>query len=309
MGDVHVVFGAGSLGSTVAEAARDRGHTVKLVSRSGSRTLDGIETVKADASDPEATRVVCEGAAVVYNCAVPPYPEWPTLFGPLQNGIVEGAAAAGSLLVVAENVYVYGKVDGPMTEETPWNPCSRKGELKAKLNQELLDADKAGKVRVALGRGPDYYGPRAVETTVYGERVFYPALAGKAAQIFGDPDAVHTWTNVGDFARGLVTLGENQARGVWHIPAPQPLTQRELLDKIFEVAGHKTKIQAMPGFMTHVLGVFIPIMRELAEMQYQWQSTYDFRWDKYRKAYGGEVTPHDVAVRETVGWYRANPKK
>jgi hypothetical protein len=103
----------------------------------------------------------------------------------MQAGIVEGAAAASARLVSSENVYVYGQVDGPMREDTPWNPCSRKGAIRVGMNQALLDADEAGKVRVALARAPDYYGPAATATTVYGERVFWPALKGKAAQVFG----------------------------------------------------------------------------------------------------------------------------
>lgn len=310
MSQLHVVFGAGSLGSAVQRALLAGGHKVRAVSRSGRGALPGAEVHRADASDPAQARTACAGAAAVYNCAAPPYTDWPRLYPALQKGLVEGAAAAGAVLVSAENVYVYGRVDGPMTEDTPMSPCSRKGELRARMHEELMAAHRAGTVRVAVGRGPDYYGPEAVVTTVYGERVFYSALAGKPADIFGDPDARHTWAYVDDFARGLVTLGTRpEAVGkAWHLPCPPPLKQRDMIDLIYRAAGHPPKLRAMPGFMLKMLGWFIPIMRELAEMEYQWRMDYDFRCDRFLAAFGGGFVPHEQGVRQTLAWFKANPK-
>ncbi|WP_434427900.1 hypothetical protein [Nannocystis pusilla] len=81
-----------------------------------------------------------------------------------------------------------------------------------------------------------------------------------------------------------------------------------LLDLIFGAAGHPTKIRAMPGWLATGLGWFIPLMRELAEMQYQWQHDYDFRCDRYLAAFGYEVAPHAEAARRTVEWFKAHPK-
>lgn len=311
MSQLHVVFGSGALGSSVIRALLREGLTVRAVSRGGRAAVpQAVEVYRADASDPAAARGACAGAAAVYNCAAPPYTDWAKQYPAIQAGLVAGAGAAGAVLVSAENVYVYGRVEGPMTEDTPLAPCSRKGEIRARMFEELMAAHRAGTVRVAVGRGPDYYGPEAVTTTVYGERVFYPALAGKPAEIFGRPDARHTWTHVDDFARGLVTLGTRpEAQGkAWHMPCPPPLTQREMLGLIFEAAGHSPKIRAMPGWLASVLGWFIPIMRELAEMQYQWNTDYDFRCDRFQAAFGGDVIPHREGVRRTIEWFRAHPK-
>jgi nucleoside-diphosphate-sugar epimerase len=312
MSSLHVIFGSGALGLTLAEELVARGHRVRLVNRSGRKTgIAGVESVAGEAKDPTSTRELCQGAVAVYNCAAPPYTDWPREYPALQSGILEGAAAAGARLVLAENAYVYGRVDGPMTEETPFRPVSKKGELRARLNEAALAAHRAGKVRVALGRGPDYFGPRAVVTTIYGEQVFYPALAGKPAHIFGNPDARHTFIYVKDFARGLAILGEREeAMGQsWHLPCPPPLSQRELLTKIYAATGNRLSVRALPGWMTKSLGVIIPIMRELAEMQYQWTMDYDFRHDRFDAAFGGAYTSHDDAVKETVEWFRKNPKR
>jgi nucleoside-diphosphate-sugar epimerase len=316
MSELHVVFGTGSLGLALMRELRRRGHQVRLVNRKGRAPLPAgdaeVEVVAGDASKPASTREVCAGAKAVYFSAAPAYTDWPALYPAMQAGVVEGAAAAGARLVTAENVYPYGRVVGPMTEDTPINPISRKGELRARLNQELLDAHRAGKVSVALGRGPDYYGPEATANTIYGERVFWPALAGKAAQVFGTLDVLHTFIYVDDFAHGLVTLGEREEAGgkVWHVPCPPALTQRALLELIYRAAGHEqAKVQAMPGWLLKLLAVFMPIMRELAEMEYQWRNDYVFEAPAFTEAFGAQhVTPHAEAVAATVAWFRANPK-
>ena len=310
-GQSHVVFGAGSLGYAVAAASLARGNRVRVASRSGKAELPpGAEVVKADATDAAAVKAACAGAEAVIFCAAPPYTDWPALYPPMQRGVVEGAGAAGARLVTAENAYVYGRTDAPMTEDSPWNPTSKKGELRARLNQELLDAHKAGKTQLALGRGPDYYGPRATLTTVYGDEVFPKAVVGKAANIFGDIEASHTFVYVDDFARGLVALAETpSAMGqVWHMPCPPPLTQRAMLELIYAAAGHPMKAQAMPGFVLTILSWFMPIMRELREMEYQWRMPYDFRHAKFDAAFpevASAVVPHTVGAARTVEWFRA----
>lgn len=286
-----------------------------MVNRKGRAALpddDEIEIVAGDASDPASTKQVCAGAKAVYICAAPPYTDWLTQFPAMQSGIVEGAAAAGARLISSENVYPYGLVDGPMTESTPINPSSRKGELRARMNRELLDAHAAGKLWVSLGRAPDYFGPFATATTIYGERVFWPALAGKSAQVFGKLDVLHTFIYVDDFAHGLVTLGERDEAGgkAWHMPCPPPLTQRALLELIFKAAGQtKAKVSVMPGAMLELLALFVPIMRELAEMQYQWVHDFVYEAPAFTAAFGADhVTPHERAVELTLEWFRANPK-
>ncbi len=303
-----VVFGAGALGYSVASELVARGHTVRVASRSGRGELPvGASAVTADASDAAAVANVASGARAIFNCAAPPYTQWPDLFPKLQAGLLEGAARTGAAFISAENVYVYGKATAAMTEETPWNPCSRKGELRARLNQALLDAHGAGKVRVALGRGPDFYGPRAAATTIWGDQVFPAALAGKKANLFGKLNVQHTFIYSDDFARGLVTLGErDDALGqVWHLPCPPPLTQQQLLELVYQAAGHKPRANVLPTPVTRMLGWFMPIMKELAEMQYQWEQDYVFRHEKFDRAFSPPPpVPHQDAVKLTLDWFK-----
>ncbi len=308
MSDLHVIFGVGALGQAVATNALARGHRVRLVSRSGKGSVPaGAEVARADVSDAAAATEAARGAATVYFCAAPPYTDWPAQYPGMQRGVVEAAARVGARLVTCENVYPYGKVDGPFTEDTPLAPCSKKGELRAKLNEELLAAHKAGTVRAALARGPDYYGPGAGITTNYGDEVFGRAVAGKAANVFGDPDARHTFIFSDDFGRGMVRVGEHDdAMGqTWHMPCPPPLTQRAMIALIYGALGAPPRLSAMPRPLLTVLGWFVPVLRELGEMEYQWRMDYDFRHAKFDAAFGGEHVGHDEAIARTVAWFRA----
>jgi len=311
MSELHVVLGSGALGSAVTDQLLAAGHQVRVVSRSGRLPLggarDGLTARAADLTDEAAAVAACDAATVIYFCAGPPYTDWPSLFPPMYRAVMAAASAAEARLVCCENVYPYGRVDGPMTEQTPIAPCSKKGEVRAELGEEVMAAHRDGRLRAALVRGPDYYGPGAGLTTIYGDEVFGRAVAGKAARVFGDLDARHTWACARDFAAGMVAVGgDEEAMGeTWHCPCPEPLTQRQMLELIFAEVGSPMKAQAMPGFMLAILSWFMPIMRELREMNYQWQSDYDFRCDKICDRYGLTPTPHPEAIRETVAWFRS----
>ena len=307
MSELHVVFGGGALGYGVAAQAIKRGHRARIVTRSGkAEAPPQAEVARADLEDPAATRKAAEGAQVIHFCAAPPYTDWPAHYGAMQRGVVEAAKRTGARLVTCENVYPYGRMSGPMTEDSPYAPCSKKGELRAKLNEELLTDARAGNVKAALARGPDYYGPRAGITTNYGDHVLGRAVAGKAANVFGDPDARHTFVCVDDFARGMVQIGEREdAMGqTWHVPCPPPLTQREMVGLVYAALGKPTRLSAMPGPLLMMLSWFMPIMRELREMEYQWRMDYDFRHDKFDRTFGAGFVPHSTAVAETVQWFQ-----
>ena len=324
--ELHVIFGTAALGQAVMRQLVCQGKRVRMVSRSGKiaapveapgtgpalrAPAPEVEVARGDAADPASTREVCRGAAVVYHCAAPPYTEWAEKYPPIQAGIIEGAGAAGAKLVSAESVYMYGEVSGPMTEDLPYAATTRKGRIRAQLTEMLMDAHKSGKVRATIGRAPDFYGPGAEITTIYGGRVFYPALAGKKVAVMGRLDLPHTFIFIDDFGRGLVTLGErDEALGqAWHLPCAPTPTQRELLTLIFEEAGQTPRMGETPSLIFRGLAPFVPVVRELAELLYQWEKPYVFSHAKFERAFGADVTPHREAVRRTVDWFRCHPKQ
>jgi nucleoside-diphosphate-sugar epimerase len=309
--NLHVIFGAGPVGMAVMEALVSRGQRVRLVNRSGrANAPEGVELAAGDATDPATTRDLCRGAAVVYNCTNPPYTKWPDLFPPLQAGVLAGAASAGARLVVMENVYMYGPTGGrPLTEDLPYAATTRKGRVRAKMAEELLAAHQAGRVQIAIGRASDYFGPRGLLAAM-GERVFYPALAGKAAQAMGNLDLPHTQSYLPDIGQGLAILGEREeALGqAWHLPSPETVTTRQFIELVFEETGQPPKVQVLPKFMLKILSLFSPMMRELDEMLYEFEEPFILDHSKFEQAFGNHATPLHEAIRTTIAWYRQNPK-
>jgi nucleoside-diphosphate-sugar epimerase len=301
--ELHVVFGTGPVGRAVMQALVEKGKNVRMVNRSGQGQFPaGVEIVAGDAADPAVTRKLCQGAAVVYNCTNPPYTQWPQLFPPLQAGVMAGAAAAGAKLVVMENVYMYGPTHGqPLTEGLPYAAATRKGITRAHMAEELLEAHASGKVRVAIGRASDFFGP-GVRDSAAGERLFGPAVSGKTIQLLGNPDLLHTYTYIPDIGRGLVILGErDEALGqAWHLPSPRTITTRAFIELVCKEAGTTPHIQAAPRLLIQGLGLFNPLMRELAEMLYEFEEPFVLDSSKFEKAFGYGATPLEEAVQVTT---------
>jgi nucleoside-diphosphate-sugar epimerase len=305
--ELHVVFGTGPLGMATARALLGRGHQVRMVSRSGKADLLGVEVRAADAYDARAVQAVSAGAAAVYQCAQPAYHEWVTKFPPLQSSIIEGAAAAGAKLVVAENLYMYGEVRGPMTEATAVKPHTRKGTVRAQMAEQVQAAHRSGKLRTTSGRGSDFYGP-AVRESALGERVFAAALAGKAASGAGNLDLPHTFTYINDFGEALAVLGErDEALGrAWHVPNAATLSQRQVLTMVFEELGMPAKLSSVSRLMLRIAGLFIVGARESVEMMYEFEQPFVVDSSAYIQAFGDHATPYRTALQSTIAWYRAH---
>ena len=280
---------------------------MRAVTRSGATAVpEGVEQVAADVATPDGARRACAGAAVVYHCAQPPYTDWVDVFPPLTRAVLEGVADAGAKLVFADNLYVYGPPEGPMTEETPQRAQGKKGRIRIEMAADVLQAHRDGKLRCTIGRSSDYYGPRGTTSTV-GDNLMKPLLRNKRARWLGSLDQPHTLNYLEDMARALVTLGEREeADGqVWHLPAAEPLTGRQFLTLAYEAAGQTPKIGVASRPMIRLVGVFNPLVRELNETLYQFERPFVSDASKFQGAFGPfQPTPHQEAVRRTVEWFR-----
>jgi nucleoside-diphosphate-sugar epimerase len=307
-GGLHVVFGTGQVGRALSARLAALGHSVRAVSRHRPAGLvDGVDWRAADASDSDAATDAAKGAAVIYQCLNAPYTHWPQRFPPLQRGVLRAAESHGALLVSFENVYGYGPTGGkPMTEDLPLAATTVKGRTRAAMTEELLAAAEAGRVRITIGRASDFFGAGVTESTL-GERVFANALDGKRADFLGDQDLPHTYSYVPDIAAGLATLGtdDRAAGGVWHLPGPETVTTRQILALISAEIGHPVAVRSVPKLLVRALGLFNPMMRELAEMAYEFEEPFVLDTSKYESAFGGAGTPLAAAIAATVGWYRS----
>jgi nucleoside-diphosphate-sugar epimerase len=305
---LHVVFGTGQVGLALAARLLGLGVAVRSVSRHRPAALsDGVDWRAADVTYPEAAIDAAKGAAVVYQCLNAPYTQWPELFPPLQRNVLAAAEHTDALLVTLENIYGYGPTGGrPMTEDLPLAATTSKGRTRAAMTEELLSAAAGGRVRFAIGRASDFFGAGATESTL-GERVFGNAVAGKRADFIGNPDLPHTYSYVPDIAAGLATLGtdERAAGQVWHLPGPETVTTRALLDLVAAEVGHPVAVRNVPPLALRAMGLVSPLMRGLAEMAYEFQEPFILDTTKFESAFGTTTTtPLATAITDTVAWYR-----
>jgi nucleoside-diphosphate-sugar epimerase len=304
--ELHVIFGTGPVGKwTMRELVR-LGRRVRMVNRGGQ--AEGVpaevEVVQGDAYDPAVARELTRGAAAVYQCAQPAYHDWEAKFPALQASILDGAAANGGKLILAENLYMYGDPGGrPLTEDSPHAAHTRKGRVRGRLAEAAMAAHRSGKVRVAAGRASDFFGP---DDPVTGRLIFRPALAGKRVSVMGRLDVPHTFSYAPDFGKALATLGtREEALGqAWHIPSPPPVTQAELIDMLAEEVGRPVKVLSGNALILRALGLFNPTVGELVEMLYEWTAPFVMDSGKYARAFGDHATPLRQALRETVAWNR-----
>ena len=305
--DLHVVFGAsGGIGSAVVRALAERGMSVRAVNRRGQPDIfDGVAAFSADATDTASTRAACERAAVVYNCVHPGGGEKSGLFVTMSHNILAGAEVAGAKLVLAASAYPYGNVERPMTEDMPNNPLEPTGESHAKGVEIALEAHKQGRVRTAVGRASNYFGPSA-RRSFAGDNIFYNALRGKAASVIGNVDMPHTYTFVDDFANGLITLGEREeALGeVWHVPSAETVTTRQFIEMVYSEVGAEPKIMAGKRGVLTVMGLFSSKMKSALQVLHQFDRPFIIDHSKFEKTFSADHTPHQEAIRRTVTWYR-----
>lgn len=278
-----------------------------MVTRNGRAEAPfGAEVIAADASDPAQAPRAFEGADVVYLCAAPRYSQWPALLPGLMRGAIEGATAVGARIVYGDNLYAYGRVSGPITEDLPDRPVGPNGRVRAAVAELLLKAHADAKLRAVIGRGSDFFGPHAVVSTV-GDRVFGRMVAGKPAQVLGDPDLPHTVIFIDDFARALITLGSHDESfgEVWHVPSAETITIRRLVGLIAEQTHGRARPRRTPSWLLAVGGLFNPDVRAVREVLYQSENPWVVDHSKFERAFGASPTPHQEAIRATLEWFRA----
>lgn len=306
MFEPHVIFGTGPLGRATAEALLTMGKTVRMVNRSGKMDHPpaGVEIIASDAFDASRNIAITPGAAAIYQCAQPHYHEWVTLFQPLQRAIMEAAIVNGAKFIVADNLYMYGKFTGTLTEDAPWNPHTRKGRVRAAMAREVLDAHTAGKLRAAIGRASDFFGPYDTALTDY---AILPAVKGQPVNLLGDDNQPHSFTYIPDFGRLLAALGtHDEALGqVWFAPTNPPITQKQFVKLIESELGQPVKRQVGGVAIMWMLGLFNKSMSETVEMMYEWTAPFVIDSSKAEKSFGLNPTPLDIAMRETLAWCKS----
>jgi nucleoside-diphosphate-sugar epimerase len=289
----HLIVGAGPVGNAVARLLLDRGEQVTVVTRSGSG-IDGAEKVATDAADAGRLGELAVGAVVIYNCVNPQYHRWTSDWPPVANALLAAAESSGAVLATTGNLYVYGPVDRPMTEDLPMAATGTKGQVRARMWRDALARHQAGRIRAFEVRGSDYLGGNSLLATL-----ITPALRrGRTAYVPADLDAPHTWTNVQDVAALLVTgaLDERAWGGVWHVPSAPARSVRELAGIAAAQLGTTARLRSLPYPALWAAGLASPFLRELRETQHQFRRPFVLDSTAAEQTFGLKPTPLEESV-------------
>lgn len=309
---LHVVFGAGQIGPRLARKLREQGHDVRLVRRAGGGP-EGIPVLHGDAGDAAFAAQAVTGAATVYHCMNSAYDAkvWARELPRILASLIAAAGGAHARLVVLDNLYMLGRPAGRnLDENSPIAPCSRKGEIRAQLNEQLLAAERRGDVRAVVGRASDFYGPGGVGT-YFGDAFWPGALTKGIAQTLTNLDTPHTYHYTEDVAAALALLGtapDDVTGRWWMLPCAPAEPTRALIARLGRALGRDLKIRALPRPLLGLLALFLPILRELGEMAYQWDEAFVTDDRQFRARFGPalQVTPLDAGARATVEWAKSH---
>jgi len=306
---MHTILGAGGvIGTALVNELVPSGKPIRLVARNPKATGGVAQVVAADVSDLDQTISAVSGSSVVYLLVGLKYhvSAWRELWPRIMHNAIEACKRANAKLIFFDNVYMYGKVTGVMTEETPFNPSSRKGEIRARIATMLLDEIKAGGVRGLIARSADFYGPGA-RTSVANILVFDKLARRERASWLVNDSVPHSFTFTLDAGKSLATLAASETswNQTWHVPtAAQPPTGKELIRLAATQFDVEPRYRVLTPFMLKVAGSFNSDVRELGEMLYQYASPYVFDSTKFTKAFGFEPTDYATGIERTTSSYQ-----
>jgi len=304
---MQTILGAGgAIGNELAYELKKYTGDIRLVSRDPSRINPDDELFPADLSDSSETLKAIEGSDIAYLTVGLPYKirVWEELWPKIMENVIQACMAHGTRLVFFDNVYMYDpEYMDNMTEETPINPISKKGNIRAKILQMLLDRMEEGSLQALIARSADFYGPGIEGTSVLTETVLNNLSKGKKANWLGSADCMHSYTFVPDAGEATALLGntEDAYNQTWHLPtAPNPPTGREWIGMIAEEMGVKPRYRELPKWVVKLAGMLNSQMRELAEMMYQNDRDYIFDSSKFNRRFNYTPTPYIEGIRKIV---------
>jgi len=302
---MQTILGAnGAIATQLSKQLAGYHARVRQVSRNPQKINATDELVSADLLNYQQTEQAVAGSEVVYLLAGLKYDikiwqrDWPVLM----RNVIDACKKHNSKLVFFDNVYSYGLVKGPMTEETPFNPCSKKGEVRAKIATLLLDEIKAQNLNAMIVRGADFYGPDVLLSLTH-SMVTEKVKNKSTSQWFGNPKLVHTFTFTPDAGKSVALLGNTPSafNQTWHaLTSKEKITGEEYVRIACELSSRPYKVQPLSKGMIRVISLFVPVLREFGEMMYQYENDYIFDSSKIEKAFSIGATSYKTGIAETL---------
>ena len=299
---IHTILGAGGpISNALTKELLQKGENVRLVSRRQIPTTGQATWMGADLKNYQQVLEAVQGAEVIYMCAGLRYnkkvwaAEWPLI---MQN-LIDVTKATGARVIFFDNVYMYGHVSGPMTEETPYNPSSKKGEIRARIAEKLMSEVKAGNLNATIARAADFYGAESLNS-FYDSMVLAKFAKKQKGMWLGNPATKHAFTYVPDAGKAMYLLGQHPetANQIWHLPTAPALTGHEFIQLAANIFNAPPKFMPVNKMMLQVLGLFTKVIGETAELYYQYQYDYIFSSEKFEKAFGVKPTTYAAGVQQ-----------
>ncbi len=301
-----ILGSGGAIGIELAKVLKAYTSEIRLVSRNPVKVNDSDQLFPADVTVQKELEEAVKGSEIVYVTVGFPYShkiwaeKWPTFI----NHLIETCKNNNCKLVFFDNIYMYDQnhLNG-MTEDTPVNPTSKKGAVRARIAKKIMDEARAGNIKALIARSADFYGPSIQNTSVLAETVFKPLSKGKKANWLASVHYKHSFTYTPDAGKATALLGNtDSAYGeIWHLPtAPNPMTGLGWIETIAAKFNVKSKYQVAPKFLVRILGLFMPIMRESVEMMYQYDRDYVFDSTKFEKEFNFTPTPYVEGIDHII---------
>jgi nucleoside-diphosphate-sugar epimerase len=306
----HTILGAGgSIGNALAFELLKKNEEIRLVSRSNF-SIPGTESRKADVTSYEETLKSVENSDIVYLCVGLPYDSkiWGELWPKIMQNTIDACKSVNAKLIFFDNVYMYGRVVGKMAETTPYNPCSRKGEIRAKIATLLEDEIKKKNIIAIIARAADLYGPYATKTSLPYILAIDRLMKGKRAQWLVDVHKLHSFTYTIDSAKGMILLSNREEcfNQTWHLPTYNPIDGETFIHMIAKELGFARHYTVLSKWMIKMAGFFNKTVSESFEMLYQNKFNYYFDSTKFNTFFNYIPKSYYDGIHETIEFLKKN---
>ena len=305
---ITIIGAGGSIANCLVPLIIANNEPLRLLSRSGYST-SGADCRKVDVSNQKELATAVKGSKVVillvgieYTTAI-----WQAQWPQIMDNCISACIENNVPFIFFDNVYMYGKVDGVMTESTPFNPCSKKGEIRATIASHLLQQVKKNNIRASIARAADFYGPYAEEKSFFHQLVLKNLRAGKKAQWMMNPKVPHSFSYTHDMAKGLYMLAQDEStlNQTWHMPTASPaISGEEMIALAAQMMGGNAKYMNLSKWMIQTFGWFNKVVGESVEMLYQYEHPYIFSSEKFEKHFGYTPTSYAAGLKETIDFYK-----
>ncbi len=302
---MQTILGSGGIiANHLATSLPEYTDKIRLVSRKPKFVTGKEELVSADLTSADDVLKAVKGSEIVYLTAGLQYDSkvWQEQWPRLMQNVINACKENNAKLVFFDNVYMYGKVVGLMTEETPFNPCSRKGEVRAKIATMILNEVANGSLTALIARSADFYGPET-NNSFLNMMVFENLKKEKAAQLMISKNLKHSFTYTPDAGKATALLGNTPSafNQTWHLPADMNvLTTQQIVEIAAKELNVKPKITVLPKLMIQMAGLFNPIIKESVEMLYQYDSDYIFDSGKFDQTFKFNKVLYADGIRNSV---------